>query len=304
MYQQRWSRGYHNKDAHITFDAYNHEYKVDWNRDGKYRTVDVSVTSFISKFFPVFNARDAAKRCIKGNGKSKLHNNDGPKRKRFKSRYKKMTVEELEQKWKDDGKEARDKGTILHADIERWFNDHEESQQGKTNWTGISTWTPTTECDEIKQFMNYTENPINRAWEPLRVEWMIHSDIKTRMVGCIDMVYVVRVDDDGTLVLALVDWKRTKKINQFAFNGECGTGPCSSIKNANFFKYSLQLSMYKFIIDNYYEGLVWKGKVYEKVRVSDLWLVCFHEKRKNFIKFKCPYLGPTIDKMLKTRIKD
>jgi len=82
---------------------------------------------------------------------------------------------------------------------------------------------------------------------------------------------------------------------------DAGTGPCASVPNANFFHYSLQLNVYKYILENFYQGIDYEGKVYEEVDVASMYIVVFHPRLKRHAKFKCPNMQKIVREMFVER---
>ena len=109
------------------------------------------------------------------------------------------------------------------------------------------------------------------------------------MTGTIDMVYLPLdpsereciIDDEIALVVIFADWKRPKKIHKYSFNKERGSGPCANLYNTNYEHYSLQQNIYKYLIENFMSGIKYNGKVYNKIYVRDMFLVCMHPGQKN-----------------------
>lgn len=107
-----------------------------------------------------------------------------------------FTEEEVLQTWTNTGLYARNRGTWMHYNIERYFN-------------GLQT---ASDIPELRQFYRFTEDVIqNQSIEPFRTEWRIGA-FEERMAGTIDFVGKC---PDGTL--AIFDWKRLKN-----FRGEFG----------------------------------------------------------------------------------
>ena len=85
-------------------------------------------------------------------------------------------------------------------------------------------------------------------------------DYAVVMAGSIDMVY--RNRHDGTF--AIYDWKRSKEIkteNSF----QSGLGPLAHLPDTNFWHYSLQLNLYRWLLETHYG-----------IRISKMALVVLH----------------------------
>lgn len=276
-----WTITYHARDAYIKFNEAKHVYRVDWDHVGRYTPVKKSVTSFIGSFFPKFNPCAILKRMrAKKYGKNK---------------YGKKTDSEIKAEWKKSGDDARLAGTALHNTIECYYNQFRDDEESDVmiDLSDIQ--------HEWKQFMSFVAYfNTTKKYIPFRCEWIIYSDRRYKMCGAVDMLFVKGASDDGKkLILVMVDWKRTKKLSTFGMR-ETGTGPCADMPNANFFKYSLQLNTYKYILENYYKDIEYNGHVYEDIIIDEMMLVVFHTNREKYLMRKCPVLTDTVHEMLET----
>lgn len=221
----------HERDKNIQFFEEDHKYLV--NGESGY----TSVTTFIHALFEPFNANEIIDKMIK-NGKTK-----DPKNK-----YYNMTKEEIKQQWADKALSSSTKGTNTHYNIECYYN--------KIPVIDDSI--------EFKYFMNYTYDfPHLKAY---RTEWLIYDE-NLKISGSIDMVYE---DTDGSLIIA--DWKVVSEISYENSFGKYAIVPCiSHLPDTNFYHYSLQLNIYRAILERNY------GKT-----VKNLYLVVLHENNTNY----------------------
>ena len=87
----------------------------------------------------------------------------------------------------------------------------------------------------------------------------------------------------------IIDWKTSKKINKKSFNGKMGIkSPTKKIMDCNFSHYSLQLSLYRYILERYY-GL----------EIENQYIV--HLKEDSARPLPTPYLKEDILRMLSSR---
>lgn len=180
----------------------------------------ISVTTVIHKFFPHFDADKIIGKMMKS---PKF--NKGP--------YAGMTPEKIKAKWEHDRDEAANLGTLMHHDIELFLN-------------GESPKNPNS--IEFKYFMDFYHEVIEGKYTPYRTEWMIYS--KDGIAGSIDCVITNEHQE-----LILLDWKRSKEIkmdNPF----EKGTGPFKYLDNCNYNHYTLQLNIYRHILETEYNKKV------------------------------------------------
>ena len=223
----------HPRDARLAFDAEEHAYWWDGVR------VSCSVTGLWETYFPEFDSDSTIQTYFaswKANPKSKysalcqylelIHGADETAQKRA-----------IASLWEANRTNAAALGTSLHAAIE----DHLITGRLPADGT-----TP-----EFRQYVKWRAE-VAAAWQPLRVEWRVYDD-KAGIAGTIDSLWL---DGDGRLVL--VDWKRCKKgaLEQKAFRGETGWGPCSEMPNTPVGHYTLQQSLYASILARNYQLVV------------------------------------------------
>ena len=134
----------------------------------------------------------------------------------------------------------------MHKDIEHFYNQVEIEN----------------DSIEFKQFLQFYED--HKDLEIYRTEWNIFCDI-LRLTGSIDAVFI---NKDGTLSLG--DWKRSKEISTESFGNKCGKYPLEYIPDCNYYHYSLQLNLYRVILEKFY------GKI-----VKEMFLIVLHPKNKN-----------------------
>ena len=101
----------------------------------------------------------------------------------------------------------------------------------------------------------------------------------------------VTENQDGTLTI--YDWKRSRDItktnnfNKFSINPQI-----EHIPDSNFWHYSLQLNIYKGILERKYDKTI-----------KDLFLVCLHPNQKNYQQLKCPNLQNEVKQLFDKRKK-
>jgi hypothetical protein len=191
----------------------------------------ISSTTFIHNFFEHFDENEGIKKIING---SKYKNPD--------YEYYNMTPKEIKKIWD----QSRDLGTKMHKDIEDFYNDIDVKN----------------DTDEFKQFLQFYKDHENL--KIYRTEWLIFADV-FRITGSIDATFI---NDDGTLTLG--DWKRSKNINIESYNEKMGFFPLKNVPDCNYYHYSLQLNLYRTILEKFY------GK-----RIKEMFLVVLHPKNKN-----------------------
>jgi hypothetical protein len=251
----------HPFDEIIRFEEEGHIY---WIRGDE--TDIVSSTTLIHQHFPEFNKKMVIQNIVRG---KKWANDPSYK-------YYGMTYEEIDEMWAENGRIASEAGTIMHADIEFFYN-------------GIPVENNSV---EFSQFMDFYEDHKDQ-FKMYRTEWMICAE-ELRITGSIDAVFI---NPDGTLTLG--DWKRSKGISKTAFRrNDVGYHPFTHMPNCNFSHYSLQLNLYRIILEEYY------GK-----KIKEMFLVVCHPNNevvdgKRYLKIMIPRLDREAKLLLEYRRRE
>jgi hypothetical protein len=240
----------HPRDKMIAFDQEPHVYYVCG------QTGFTSVTTFIHHHFPAFNGDLIA--AYMANSRNFPH---ADKFQDYKHLDKTATtiVQDIQNVWK----EKAELGTKMHAFIEKYFND----------WSAIrdmdEKYDPAMPIGaEYQYFQRYQKLVEQAGLIPFRTEWMIF-DTDYGITGSIDMIFV----HQETGKYHMRDWKRSKAINETAKNK--GFGPCAQLDDCNLMHYSLQLNLYKFILEKNYG-----------IAIESMALVIFHPNFSNFLVYE------------------
>lgn len=131
----------------------------------------------------------------------------------------------------------------------------------------ISTFPVVNAPPEWNYFLKFDREKIQaNGWLPYRTEWRIWCG-KLGIVGSIDLI-CLRSKMDPTKII-IVDWKRSKEIKQDSPSR--GTGPLKGLSGGNFVHYSLQLNLYRYILERHY-GFT----------VVGMFLAIFHPDAKDY----------------------
>jgi hypothetical protein len=246
----------------IEFNEPKHEYTVNGT---KYRT---SVTAIIHNCFEPF---DAVKTCS-----SMISRKDFKTSKKYQKyrdmRYSKGKIlsnkdlmHKIIQSWDVISTQSRDLGTKLHNDIELFYN-------------GLIIENDT---KEYQHFLKYHKVQMDKGFVPFRTEIKVCST-ENLIVGCVDMLYCC----PKTKTYHLRDWKRSKKIMKYGF-GKRGKGVLNHLNDCNFVHYSLQLNMYKFLLENSYG-----------IKIEDMAIAIFHPSNPSFLEFSIRHMPNETKAML------
>lgn len=180
-----------------------------------------------------------------------------------------MTPDEIKDAWEKNRNEASDKGTLMHAQLENYYN-------------GIPVTLEFTESKEWQYFGHYLDEYPD--FEPFRTEWRVFDE-EHFLAGSIDMVYK---DPNDPKKLMLGDWKRSKEIKRFGYK-RC-LEPLQNLHDCNYQHYSLQLNMYKYILEKNYG-----------VQISRLFLIIIHPNQDSFELINIRYMPNEIAAILSWR---
>lgn len=246
----------HTRDTRISFEEIEHKYTIDGDSVNF-----TSTTTFIKKFFSEFDADGILGKMVRFGT--------------FKKKYGDKTPDEVKLEWKQCGAEAAQRGTRLHKYIEDFYNAQETAREQVADLD-----------KEVGYFYNFLKST---QLTPYRTEWYIFDE-RSKIAGSIDMVF--QVDPAGAPhKVAIYDWKCSKEI-KVANRYEKGKSPVAHLDNCNFNHYSLQLNMYKYIIEKYY-GL----------EVVDMNLVVIHKNHVDFFLVNIKDMQKEIVSMLDVRAR-
>ena len=152
---------------------------------------------------------------------------------------------EILELWNKRRDEAANSGTWMHAMLERVFNGYLVQ--------------PGSMSPELYMAVNLISE-INDV-QAYRTEWCIYAEAED-LAGSIDLV----LKKTGVAEFVLVDWKRSEKLAQkYNGYGKLMKHPLHSIEDCQGQHYRLQLNIYKWILEKYYDLVI-----------SEMYVVCVH----------------------------
>jgi len=231
----------HKRDERIKFYPEEHLYEID-------NIPAQSASTIVSCFFPEFDSIYWSHLKAPGLG---------------------MTPEEVDAMWKINGKDARDKGTFLHEEIEKFY--------AKDNYS---------QTEEFQQFLNFHSE--HADLKPFRTEWKIFDETFL-IAGTIDFI-----SQNKNGFFDLYDWKRSEKVvNKYtgapitSNKWQSGLGIMAHIEDTSYNRYCLQQNIYKHILENRYN-----------LKVERMFLVVMHPKLDNYYKVEVPKMDEEIKYIL------
>lgn len=245
------SRNPHPRDSRISFVDSTHTYYIDGSSDGY-----ISSTTLVHSLFPAFDADSIISKMMKS-------------KKWPSSPYFGRSPDDIKKGWDSNRDMAASAGTAMHENIEMYYNGEPHE----------------TESKEFGMFSNYASDFCDL--EPFRTEWEIFDE-EAMVAGSVDMIYK---DPDSPGCIIVADWKRSKEIKTFN-KWQRGNDPLTrNLQDCNFVHYSLQLALYKNILEKKY------GQT-----VTGTFLVILHPSQDNYIKMDTLDMDLVVQKILDRRM--
>lgn len=261
----------HPRDENILFFEEGHRYEITSDPNSKY----TSVTTWIHTHFKKFDADKVIKNMMKGRNWNS------------ENKYWGQTAEQIKQLWNENGKRESQSGTDLHFNIECFMNNAQiMPNYTHTNLLRNYEANPKTHFQiEWQFFLNFIiDTP---EFKPFRTEWTVYDE-DLKLAGSIDMIYQ---NPDGSL--DIYDWKRSKGITKVNNWNEFSLTPCiAELPDTNFWHYSLQLNIYKRILEKNYG-----------YTVKDLFLVRLHPNAEdqNYELIEVPDLSEQVTRLFEEK---
>ena len=138
-----------------------------------------------------------------------------------------------------------------------------------------------------QQVLTYYDTYLRGRQIPWRTEMAVRSASDIRLVGIIDALFVDTVSSNGTLSVHMKDWKYSPDISS-----------CLS-------EYTLQLNLYKYILESHYTGITFyvDNIAYNRIHVASMELVVFHETLPTCIIVNLPDIQTTVRIQMQERKK-
>ena len=181
--------------------------------------------------------------------------------------YVHLSPQELVENWDQTAKE----GTLIHSEVENFIKDNVEPTHPKS-----------------KQAVEWIKNNINCEDRFEIFSEVIVFSKELALAGTIDLL----IFDKENKTYKILDWKTNRRIDTSSYNNKMGTHlVTSNLMDCNFSIYSIQLSLYRFILEKYY-GLEITGTAIFHLTDSDLQI------------YKTQYFKDEIEGMLKADRND
>jgi len=248
-------------DSRISFDEPSHTYFLDADDESKKKTMSLSVTPLVHAPFESFDP-DAAILAIKRSRAWKNNQHE----------FQNKTDEEIKAVWSGSGL----LGTVFHSRAEMYHLKGEIPDFSKLEEY---------EKKEFLQFLKFNhEFILPRGYRPYRTEWRLLSE-ELDVCGSSDMMYL---NPAGNIVI--FDWKRTKDLPRTSYNNKRGAWPLEHLPDSKYWVYSLQLNMYRRMLEQTYG-----------VKVEGMFLVACHEKRDEYLVEEVSVMDEEIQALVRVR---
>ena len=230
-----------NKKVKIFFTEKDHSY-IDSNNK-RY----ISVTTLISKAFPIFESEIIAEKCAKRDG---------------------LTTEEVLNKWEEKRVAAANNGTRLHENCENYILGNLNKMLDPKDINEKIRFDAA-----LRIIKNIKEKYKPKSLEPEKLVFSPDFGI----AGSIDLL--VKISE---LKYIIFDWKvLSKDLSKVGYNNKTGCIlPTLDIQDSNYWHYALQLQIYENILkaENYINQkaevirclLVWNGNTFKTEKLPDI----------------------------------
>ena len=152
-------------------------------------------------------------------------------------KYSGHTVESLIAEWKG----AADAGTRTHEDLENYIRNGDDALTPKGR-------------EGIAWFEKYRSGKPNHTFIP---EQIVYSE-QLGLAGMVDLLEHDPKDNS----YSIIDWKTSKRIDANSYRGKRGLHPASrDLEDCNFVHYSLQMTLYRYILEEQYGLNVTKQEI-------------------------------------------
>jgi hypothetical protein len=242
----------HNRDGLLVFDEKEHKYSM-----GLFKFM--SVTTFISTI--LFNPFD----------EDKISTLIVQKEKKEGDKYYGMNEIQIKNLWQ----EIRDLGTEFHKIIENYYNNSPNPNLSKFE-------------KQFSLFNQFEKDVVSKKkLIPYRAEWRIFNR-ELKLAGTIDMVYKTPWN-----TFIIYDWKTSEKIKEYnEYESGIVHGVTDTTPDCNFAHYSIQLMLYKYILEKDYN-----------IKVEKMFLLKLHSSQSTYIREEVINYPSFINKIVEYRLK-
>lgn len=181
------------------------------------------------------------------------------------------TLEDVLAEWEYKGHIARTKGTLLHNYAEQYW----QNKVFPIKYDGMDEEFGEGEMQKrlepcIELFHTFY-NDAKKSLRPVRMELVV-ADKEIGIAGMVDCLFW----NEKTKQYEIWDYKTNKEISTSSKYGNRFKAPINYLHECELNGYSLQLSLYKYIIEKN-----------TKLRIGAMWLIHLHEDQPTYNLFQC-----------------
>lgn len=244
-------RNAHPRDNRIRFEEEGHKYFID--DKPAWMAGYISTTTLVHKLFPEFDADEV---IAKMRGSKRWVD----------SKYHGLTDDEIKLLWDKNRASAASAGTSMHANLELYANGQPHD----------------TDTKEFRLFESFVRD--HPDLKPFRSEWLIFDE-ETGISGSVDMVYA-----NGSGGFILCDFKRSKEIRRWN-PWQRGCSPITEgLDDCNFIHYSLQLGIYKAILEKNYG-----------IKILESFILVLHPDQEDYLKISTRDVSAEVAQVMASR---
>ncbi|PIE90687.1 MAG: hypothetical protein CR997_04545 [Acidobacteria bacterium] len=243
-----------NKFNHIRYLDEGHRYLID-NREM------ISVTTFIGLYKQVFDREGHSLRCAQKKG---------------------VSAQQILDEWDLKKEIACAKGIHFHRFAENYLANKEYPHSREEMEQTFGDASIVEELLELQKMFKQFYLDSSRNLVPVRSEWVV-GDADLGICGMVDQLYFNKKSGQ----LELWDWKTNKAISRSSPYQKKMLGPVAHLDECEYNLYSLQLSLYKYIIEKNTD-----------LRLGNSYLAWFHVPNGNYRIFRCDHFAKELQSML------
>ena len=181
------------------------------------------------------------------------------------------TLEDVLAEWEYKGHIARTKGTMLHNYAENYW----QNKVFPIKYDGMDEEFGEGEMQKrlepcIELFHKFY-NDAKKSLRPVRMELVV-ADEELGIAGMVDCLFW----NDKTKQFEIWDYKTNKEITTYSKYRQRFKAPINYLHDCEINAYSLQLSLYKYIIERN-----------TKMTIGAMWLIHIHEDQESYNLFEC-----------------
>lgn len=235
-------------------------YPQDHHYEYKGQRVGVSVTRLIEEYTNEFDAETIAEKVAIRDGK---------------------TIQEVLDEWKEKNEWSCKKGSMCHEFAQKiWKSKNRVDFEGE-----FSTYEQAEAVNRINnQAINFYNDYHDRL-EHLADEFVIGSDTYS-IASAIDHLFINKL----TGGLVLVDYKTNSDIHKNEKYAKNMKVPLSHLKDTTLNHYSIQLSIYKYLVEKY-----------TNLKIEEFFIVYMSENIDNYEIIEVPYMEKEVEEILENR---